>query len=75
LPIELLDRFRRHIYVIPDGQPPEEMDKARKVVYSLGWRGKLLALDYPDGVKDPNGFLQVGMEKDLARQLARECYE
>jgi hypothetical protein len=75
LPINLLEPFRRRIYVIPDGQPPEEIAKARHVVNDLGWRGRLIELDYPDDVKDPNGFLQTNRGALLERQLGRWCYE
>jgi len=69
LPVELFDPYRRYIYVIPDGEPPEELILAKKLVKSLDWRGRLVVLDYPDGYKDPNEFLQAEHGAELERQL------
>lgn len=48
---KLLDDFRTRIIIIPDLW--EEIDGS-KLAHSLGWRGKVLNLDYPDGCKDIN---------------------
>lgn len=70
LPVELFDPYRRYIYVIPDGEPLGELALAKVLVKSLDWRGRLVVLDYPEGVKDPNGFLQTKRGAELERQLA-----
>lgn len=70
LPPELLDPFRRTIYVAPD--KGEEV-AARKLVRDLGWRGKLNTLKYPPGLKDPNDFLAHRMMSKLIVQLGG-CY-
>ena len=72
-PIDLLNEHRRIIFIVPDGEPKEEKDKANRMAKELGWRGRVTLLDYPKNVKDPNGFLQMGRERDLVNQLAREA--
>lgn len=53
--------IRKHIVVIPDYN--EEVS-ARKFVNELGWRGKLLLIDWPDGCKDLNDVhMKYGIEK------------
>ena len=46
---ELLDEFRKSIYVIPD---LKEERQALALVSQLDWRGTPLYLDFPDGCKD-----------------------
>jgi len=54
---ELLTEYRLPIKVLPD---KGEMRVGRELVDSLGWRGKLLDIDYPDECKDPNDLLVGG---------------
>jgi len=75
LSLDLLDEYRRYICIVPDGSPPEEASKALRAVKELGWRGKIVKLNYSVGIKDANDFLQKGKEKDLEKQLARWCYD
>lgn len=63
---EWLDAYRKPVYIIPD--KGEELD-GRKLANELGWRGKPILLDYPDGIKDPAQFVEVGKSKDLLSQL------
>lgn len=72
---ELFRLFRRRIHIIPDGSPPQELDAARHIAATLGWRGKLDELDYPNGDKDPNDFAAHGHILLLEKQLGRMCYE
>jgi len=32
---------------------------------NLGWRGNVLCLDYPDGIKDPSELNQIGKLQGL----------
>lgn len=48
----LLDTIRREIVVVPD-KNAEEVETAYRLMANLGWRGRVLRLDYPDGMKDP----------------------
>lgn len=50
------ENIRKKIYLIPDRG--EEKD-AYKFASKLGWRGKVLMLDYPDDCKDPNDILRI----------------
>jgi hypothetical protein len=52
----LLDGIRKRIVIIPDAT---EVEMARKLAKGLGWRSKVLTIDYPDGTKDLNGVHQV----------------
>jgi len=65
----MLDEFRKPIIVLPD---EGEEDTGRKLVGSLGWRGKLLDLDYPDGCKDPADCLKNGYSEWLISQIWRK---
>lgn len=69
----LFDRFRCSIYVLPDAEPPEEYEVARRLVIDLGYRGHLVKLPY-NGLKDANDFLAAGKIKLLTEALGRECY-
>jgi len=46
-----LDEFRKEIRIIPDFG---ELSEAHKIACKLGWRGKVIDLDYPDNCKDIN---------------------
>lgn len=50
---EYLDSFRKPIYIIAD---KHEQRSALQLQSQLGWRGKRLDLEWPDGTKDPNGI-------------------
>lgn len=63
---EWLDEFRHTIYIIPDkGEERQATDLADQ----LGWRGRMLKLEYPQGIKDANGFLEYGKQDELSNQL------
>ena len=47
----ILDKIRKPIIFIPDAH--EEVE-AMKLANTLGWRGRCLFIDYPDGTKDIN---------------------
>lgn len=49
-----LDRYRERIYFLPDA---DEYIDAKKITHRLGWRGKVIKIDYPDGTKDMNDLL------------------
>jgi DNA primase len=61
-----LNAYRKPIYVIPDRG---EERAALKLVSGMGWRGKMVRLEYPTGMKDANDFLKGGREKELLAQL------
>lgn len=63
---EWLSDYRKPIYVIPD---KGEERSALKLMGDLGWRGKMVTLDYPTGIKDANDFLKEGRERELLAQL------
>jgi len=63
-----LDWYRHQIIVVPD---IEERNSGVQLAGQLGWRGKLLMLDYPDGMKDPADFAQQNKRQELLAQLAR----
>jgi hypothetical protein len=46
-----LDEIRKTIVVVPDRH---EEEAAYRLANKLGWRGKVLELDYPDDCDDPN---------------------
>ena len=66
---DMLDDFRKRIIVMPD---KGEENTARKLVSGLGWRGKELLLEYPDGCKDPNDLLSKGYGQWLSEQIRKE---
>lgn len=65
---EWLAPYRKPIIIIPD---EDEEDTAFELAKNLGWRGQVLLMDYPDGKKDVNGFLEADKEAELRRQLER----
>jgi len=67
--VNWLSDYRKPIYVIPD---KGEERKALGLVSNLGWRGRMVYLDFPKGMKDANDFLKAGKEKELLSQLSRE---
>ena len=56
----------KKIIVVPD---KEEYDTGYELACQLSWRGDVLKLDYPPGMKDPNDFLKAGQEDLLREQL------
>ena len=60
--------FRKKIIDLPD--KGEEIS-ARLNVSELGWRGRLGLLDYPEGCKDVNDFVQRGYTTLLHKELRR----
>lgn len=63
---EWFDDIRKKIVFVPD---EGEYDTAMKHASKLGWRGKVLNLNYPVGIKDPNDFLQLNEEEYLNEQI------
>ena len=61
-----LNFFRGRIIIVPD---KDEEPEARHLADQLGWRGSVLLLDYPEGAKDPNDLLKLGLRKQLIKQL------
>ena len=61
-----LNFFRGRIIIVPD---KDEEPEARHLADQLGWRGSVLLLDYPEGAKDPNDYLKLGLRKQLIKQL------
>ena len=53
-------------YIVPD--LGEEI-AAYRLVASLGWRGEVIKINYPDGVKDPSGMIETGRVKTLLSRL------
>ena len=66
IPAERFDKYRKPIYVIPD---MGEEKSALKLAHSLGWRGKVILLDYPEGTKDCNEILENYGEKILKEMI------
>jgi len=51
---ELFNKIQKPIIIIPDmGEEPEAHQLAKK----LGWRGRVLSIDYPYGAKDINDLI------------------
>ena len=65
---EVFEDFRFPIYILPD---QDEQNSVMKHVGSLGWRGNLVLLQFGDGMKDVNDFVQKGQTAALRNQLAR----
>lgn len=68
---EYLDEFRKHIYIVPDKR---EESSALSLARHLGWRGKVLLLNFPDGCKDIND-VHVNYGLDKVNQLIKEAKE
>ena len=66
--IDQLQAIRKPIYLIPD---KDEYPEAKSIASSLGWRGHVVKLKYPDGIKDPNGFAQQGKLDELKDQIQK----
>jgi hypothetical protein len=65
---EWLDKYRKRIYIIPD---LGEEHTAHELAASLGWRGRVMKLNFPDGKKDVNGFYEKGKGQELRNQIDR----
>lgn len=50
-----LQEYRKRIIFLPD---KGEYIEAVKIASQLGWRGKVIKIDYPDDCKDPNDLLR-----------------
>lgn len=66
---EHLDQFRKIIYIIPD---KNEEKSALHLQRGLGWRGRRLDIDFPDGCKDIND-IHVKFGLDKVKQLVEEA--
>ena len=53
-----LDEQRRSIVILPDAEGDDE--PARKLSAALGWRGKVVNLQYEKGKEDPAGLFETG---------------
>jgi len=69
---EWLDEWRKKIVIFPD---EGEYDTAMKLANKLGWRAEVAKIDYPDGVKDPCGFLETDRRSQLNILLASNLGE
>lgn len=63
---EWLEEFRVPIYILPD---KGEESAAHELASHMGWRGRVARLEYPDGIKDPAGFAEVGRTEELVGQI------
>lgn len=61
-----LEPFRKSVVIIPD--KGEEVS-ATKLAGRLGWRSKVLKLNYPSNAKDPAGYLETGQRDLLHSQI------
>lgn len=69
IPVELFKDIRKQLVFLPDGDRADDKTVS-KIVSQLGWRGKILKLDYPNDCKDVNEvFCRYG-ENEL-RSLIR----
>jgi hypothetical protein len=64
-----LNEYRKPIFVIPD---KGEEKAGLRLTAELGWRGKMIRLDWPDGLKDANDFLKDGRQNELLAELERK---
>ena len=63
---EWLKDYRKAIYVIPD--KGEDKD-AFRLASELGWRGRVIKLNYSGNIKDPAGYAENGLQSELLNQL------
>ena len=63
-----LAAYRKPVFVIPD---KGEEKAGLRLTSSLGWRGKMIRLDWPDGMKDTNDFLRAGRQDELLSQFSQ----
>lgn len=63
-----LNDYRKPIFVIPD---KGEEKAGLRLTANLGWRGRMLRLDWPEGMKDANDFLKAGRQDELIAQLSQ----
>jgi hypothetical protein len=60
--------WRGKIYICPDkGEEKEGLMLASQ----LGWRGNLVKLQYPDGIKDPADFVQQEKSSQFVNQISK----
>lgn len=62
-----LHLVRKPIYIIPDAG---EDETAYRLANELGWRGKVIRLDYPKGCKDPADYFKAGKKGELLAELS-----
>lgn len=65
---EWLAGYRKPIYIIPD---KGEERQVLRIIGEFGWRGKMVRLEYPEGLKDANDFLRTGRMDELQAQLSQ----
>lgn len=65
---DLLSVWRTRLIILPD---KGEEQTAALLAAKLDWRGKVVELEYPEGIKDPAGFLQYDQKDSLLHQIAR----
>ena len=60
--------YRKPVFVIPD---KGEEKKVLGMIGDFGWRGRMVRLDWPEGMKDANDFLKAGRQNELLAQLSQ----
>lgn len=65
---EWLKDYRKPIYIIPD---KGEERKVVRMIGDFGWRGKMVRIQWPEGMKDANDFLTAGRVDELQAQLSK----
>ena len=63
---DMFDWWRLPIHVIPD---KGEEKTGKNLADKLGWRGDLVLLDYPVGLKDPADVIQLGQSQIIQGAL------
>jgi hypothetical protein len=66
-----LDEFRKPIYIVADKR---ESRSAGELQSRLGWRGKRLDIEWPDGCKDPND-IHVKFGLDVLKEKIEKAKE
>jgi hypothetical protein len=66
---EWLDNVRKPINIVPD---KGEEKVARGLAAVLGWRGRVVNLPYPEGIKDPAGYYEKNKKGELMSVLLKE---
>lgn len=69
---EWLDDYRKEIVIFPDEGAYSD---AMKLAGKLGWRARVVKMDYPLGVKDPAGYLETNRREELHTILASHLGE
>lgn len=66
--IEDFEDVRKPVLFFPDaGEEKEAINYYRQ----LGWRGRMVKVDWPDGCKDPNDLHMHGLDTDIINAIER----